>query len=99
MAMYTRTSPWYSTIQNQMYLENLSIRQIPVNSLDRQYVIDTVYKHRPDILAYDMYGTAELWWVFAQRNMNIIKDPIYDFEPGTTIYVPQKDALLRFLGI
>lgn len=99
MAMYTRTSPWYSTIQNQMYLENLSIRQIPVNSLDRQYVIDTVYKHRPDILAYDMYGTAELWWVFAQRNMNIIKDPIYDFEPGTIIYVPQKDALLRFLGI
>ena len=99
MAMYTRTSPWYSTIQNQMYLENLSIRQIPVNSLDRQYVIDTVYKHRPDILAYDMYGTAELWWVFDQRNMNIIKDPIYDFEPGTTIYVPQKDALLRFLGI
>lgn len=99
MASYTRTSPWYSTIQNQMYLENLEIRRIPVSSLDRQYVIDTVYKHRPDMLAYDMYGSAELWWVFAQRNMDIIKDPIYDFEPGTTIYVPQRDALLRFLGI
>ena len=31
--------------------------------------------------------------------MSIIKDPIYDFEPGTTIFIPKKSNLERFLGV
>jgi len=46
-----------------------------------------------------LYGTPKLWWVFVQRNMDVIKDPIYDFEPGTEIYLPKKSNLERFLGI
>jgi hypothetical protein len=31
--------------------------------------------------------------------MSVIKDPIYDFEPGTTIYLPKRSNLEKFLGI
>jgi hypothetical protein len=29
----------------------------------------------------------------------VIKDPIYDFEPGVTIYLPKKSNLQKFLGV
>jgi hypothetical protein len=31
--------------------------------------------------------------------MEIIKDPIFDLEPGVEIYIPKGDALTRLLGI
>jgi hypothetical protein len=31
--------------------------------------------------------------------MNVLKDPVYDFEPGTTIYVPKKENLKAYLGV
>jgi len=50
-------------------------------------------------LAFDLYGKPALWWVFAQRNMSIIKDPIYDFVPGVKIFLPKKTNLEKFLGV
>lgn len=99
MANYGNASPWANTRQNSLYLELLDIRSVPAESDDYKYVIENQYRHRPDLLAYDLYGNAKLWWVFVQRNMNVIKDPIYDFEPGTVIYLPKKSNLEKFLGV
>jgi hypothetical protein len=99
MANYKNTSPWFKTRQNSLYLDILKIRPVPSSDTDFTYIIDTKYKHRPDLLAYDLYGTPKLWWVFVQRNMSIIKDPIYDFEPGLEIKIPQKNNLMNYLGI
>lgn len=99
MATYTNTSPWSSTPQNNFYLETLRIRPVPAEPDDFQYIIENQYKHRPDLLSYDLYGTPKLWWVFVQRNMNIIKDPIYDFIPGVKIFLPKKSNLEKFLGV
>ncbi len=99
MATYQKTSPWATTPQNNLYLENLRIRPIPAEADDYIYAIENQYENRPDLLAYDLYGTPKLWWVFTQRNMSIIKDPIYDFEAGTQIYVPKKNNLVKYLGI
>lgn len=99
MASYTKSSPWTTTQQNNLYLELLEIRPVPAESDDFRYVIENQYKHRPDLLAYDLYGNPKLWWVFVQRNMSVIKDPIYDFEPGTSIYLPKRSNLEKFLGI
>lgn len=99
MALYNPQSPWAETAANNLYLELLEIRPVPAESDDYRYVIENQYKHRPDLLAYDLYGSPKLWWVFVQRNMSVIKDPIYDFEPGTVIYIPKKSNLERFLGI
>jgi hypothetical protein len=99
MATYGNASPWATTSQNSLYLNLLDIRPVPAESDDYRYVIENQYKHRPDLLAYDLYGEVKLWWVFMQRNMNIIKDPIYDFVPGTAIYLPKKGNLEKFLGV
>jgi hypothetical protein len=99
MATYTKSSPWTSTQQNNLYLELLEIRPVPAESDDFRYVIENQYKHRPDLLAYDLYGNPKLWWVFVQRNMSVLKDPIYDFEPGTVIYLPKRSNLEKFLGV
>jgi len=99
MAKYKRSSPYYDTTQNNLYLNLLSIRAIPSEEDDFLYVIENQYKHRPDLLAYDLYGTPKLWWVFVQRNMSTIKDPIFDFLPGTKIYLPKRSNLEQFLGV
>ena len=99
MAKYSEASPWANTQQNNLYLELLDIRPVPSEADDVRYVIENQYRHRPDLLAYDLYGNAKLWWVFVQRNMTVLKDPIYDFRPGTAIYLPKQRNLSKFLGV
>jgi hypothetical protein len=96
---YAKTSPWSITKQTNLYLDLLIIRPVPSESDDFKYVIENQYKHRPDLLAYDLYGDPKLWWVFTQRNMDTLRDPVYDFEPGTVIYIPKKRNLQSYLGI
>jgi len=99
MATYSQSSPWATTKQNNLYMELLNIRPVPAEKDDYLYTIENQYKHRPDLLAYDLYGDPKLWWVFVQRNMETISDPIFDFEPGTKIYIPKKSNLNRYLGV
>lgn len=99
MAKYSKASVFSNTRQNNLYLELLTIRPVPAEADDYKYIIETQYRHRPDLLAYDLYGNAKLWWVFTQRNMDTLKDPIYDFKPGTAIFLPKKSNLQKFLGI
>ena len=96
---YENNSPWFKTeVVNDLYLDVLNIRPIPESDDDILYEVQPQYAYRPDLLAYDLYGTKDLWWVFAQRNIDLLKDPIYDLKPGTKIYLPKGDALARQLG-
>lgn len=98
-ATYRNTSPWFVTQVTQDYLDILRIRPVAADVSDFLYIIEAQYKHRPDLLAYDLYGDSTLWWVFTQRNLNVIQDPIFDFVPGTSIYIPQYSKLKISLGI
>ena len=99
-ASYNKTSPWSNTdIVDNKYLGNFQIRPVPAESDDFLYTIETQYTHRPDLLAHDLYGNSKLWWVFAQRNMDIIKDPVFDMLAGTTIFIPDPAKLKKSLGI
>jgi hypothetical protein len=98
-ANYSNTSPWSNTEITQDYLDILSIRPVAAEVDDFVYTIEPQYTHRPDLLAYDLYGTPRLWWVFIQRNLDVLQDPIFDFIPGVEIYIPKKTGLLRVLGI
>ena len=80
------------------YLDVLKVRAVPESGDDVLYKITPSYTYRPDLLAYDLYGQKELWWVFAQRNPDTIKDPIWDFVAGTEIYLPQGKNLKAKLG-
>lgn len=100
MATYQSTSPWHSTrIINGQYLGTLEIRPVPAENDDILYTIEPQYTYRPDLLAYDLYGSHKLWWVFAQRNLDVISDPVYDFTAGTQIYLPKSSQLRKLLGV
>lgn len=99
MAVSNTHSPWKNTkVINSQFLDILKIRPIPARPDDKKYTIQPQYTHRPDLLAYDLYRDNRLWWVFAQRNMDIISDPIYDFVPGLEIFLPDKELISQTLG-
>lgn len=99
MAKYSKASPYYSTTSFGKFLDILNYRSISKKPDDLVFVIGRNYHHRPDALAYDLYGNSALWWVFKARNPNAIEDPIFDFRAGLKIYIPKKDTLESELGI
>ena len=98
MATYAATSPYYITPVTQFYLDPMVNRAIPKESDDITFVINNTYQYRPDLLAYDLYNTGALWWVFYQRNPNTLVAPPLDFKIGTRIYLPKLDTLKSVLG-
>ena len=97
---YPQTSPYYTTsVHQNQFLDIMINRSIPGNTLDQYWEISQTYQYRPDLLAYDLYNDSRLWWVFAQRNPNTLKDPLFDFVAGTSIYIPQLPSLKTALGL
>lgn len=86
------------------FLKNAGVIEdtfLDVNSLpsflptenDEAYTLNAKYAERPDLLAYDLYGSSRLWWVFTLRNPDLLKDPIRDFKEGITIFLPSSDSV------
>jgi hypothetical protein len=99
MAQYNVLSPWHTTEIKQNYLDVLKVRPVSAEPDDFLYTIESQYMYRPDLLAFDLYGDAQLWWVFVQRNMDVLEDPIFDFVPGKKIYIPKSSGLRTVLGV
>ena len=99
MATYDPTSPYFETPFTQFFLDSMVNRPIPMLSDDIKTTINLTYQYRPDLLAYDLYGTPSLWWVFYQRNPNALTAPPLDFRSGTRIFLPRLDTLRSALGI
>ena len=95
---YSNLSPWFNTPVIRDYLDVLAIRSVPAESDDYLYSIEPQYTYRPDLLAYDLYGNKDLGWVFIQRTLDVLQDPIFDFVPGTKIYLPKNTSLKEVLG-
>ena len=98
---YSKSSPYANTSLDPSgnFLDLYVSRPIPASASDQRYVIETKYHLRPDLLAYDLYGNAQLWWVFAERNPNTLVDPVGSFLSGVTISVPDANALNAALGV
>jgi hypothetical protein len=97
---YPKTSPYYSTTTvNGQYLDVMNPRNITPSPKDTFWTITPVYNMRPDLLANDLYGDSKLWWVFAERNPNTLKDPLFDFTTGKKIYIPKQDTIKKDLGL
>ena len=95
---YNSTSAYYNTSYSQFYLDVMTNRPIPKDADDLLWEITETYQYRPDLLAYDLYQTSTLWWVFYQRNPNTLQAPPLDFKAGTTIYLPKINTLRTALG-
>ena len=96
---YAKSSPWHNTTIGSTRLGYFKIRPVPESGDDFLYTVEPQYNHRPDLLAYDLYHDPKLWWIFAQRNMDVLKDPVFDLEPGVEIYIPQGPKIRELLGI
>ncbi len=97
-ANYGPTSPYFSTGYSQFFLDTMANRPIPKSTDDLLFTINLTFQYRPDLLAFDLYGDAGLWWVFYQRNPNTLQAPPMDFEAGSIIYLPRIDTLKSVLG-
>jgi hypothetical protein len=99
-SLYPATSPYNNTgIVNNQFLDVMIDRPIIKDPADKYWTITSTYEYRPDLLAYDLYNDARLWWVFAQRNPNTLKDPYFDFRSGVGIYLPKPEMLTQLLGL
>ena len=97
---YPPSSPYFnSSVVNRQFLDVMINRPIPSDPTDVHWVIVPSYEYRPDLLAYDLYQDSRLWWVFAQRNPNKLKDPLFDFISGVSIYIPKLTTLKTALNI
>ena len=92
MATYSTDSLYRDTkITNNQYLDELTIDNIDVNNTTTTDItLNEKYDEKPDLLAYDLYGNAKLWWVFALFNQDELADPILDFKAGLKIKVPAR---------
>ena len=99
MAKYHGTNSFLrnaGTFGNFLDVNNLP--KMPQGLYDEDYKIQSDVEGRPDILAYKVYGTTNLWWVFALRNPDILRDPIRDFKAGTIIKLPSAESVKVVAG-
>jgi hypothetical protein len=99
MANYPLTSPWANTAQTSGYLDRINPAYIPPSSDDIVYQIDSIFNFRPDALSSYIYNTPKLWWVFATRNPQQLRDPVFDFVTGTIIMIPTYNTIKNALGL
>jgi hypothetical protein len=90
---HKQTSFYKQTPQRDFYLDIWNPITVPASVNDREYVIESKYEQRPDLLAHDEYGSPRLWWIFALVNKDILIDPIGDFNTGKTITIPTKRTI------
>lgn len=93
MSTEYRSDSVYRTteIKNNRYLDVLESPIDDINNYNTlTIIIKNKYQYRPDMLAYELYGNAKLWWVFAMFNQDKLNDPIMDFVGGLEIQVPEK---------
>lgn len=100
VSRYDQRSPYYNTEQTEKYVAYLDFwnpTAVGASSDDIQLRLEAKYARRPDLLAYDLYGTPQVWWIFAMRNPDQIKDPIYDMRANMVIYVPSKESIGKYI--
>lgn len=98
MSLYHTYSPYYTTPFADDYLDVINFRDIPALSDDILFELTSTYRYRPDLLAYDLYKESKLWWVFAVRNKDKLKDPVFDMIPGVKIYLPKLSVIKQTLN-
>lgn len=99
MINYPASSMWAKTSARDFYLDILAKPNIRAHSEDVVTTLAPPYEYRPDLLANDLYGDSNLWWVFALRNPNTFVDPLWDFTLGKQFYVPSKRYLTQALDL
>lgn len=92
---YVPESPFAFTPIIGRYLTYYVHRRVPPHALDTIITLDLTYEHRPDLLANDLYGDPDLFWVIAERNG--LQDPIYGFKGGKQYVIPHPSFVRKIV--
>jgi len=87
---YKRTSHLRQTSIRNGYAALYEPPLVPDFTQTEEFTITQQYVNRPDMLAYELYGESDFWWVFPLYNKNLIVDPINDFTLNKVILVPTR---------
>lgn len=96
MVKYKNTSMYKNTPITDNYLGLYEPVFEPNLEIYNTITLSSKYDKRPDLLAYELYGQSELWWIFVLYNRDIITDPIFDFVSGLEIKIPKNIADIGF---
>lgn len=91
--VYKSSSPYYETTQTSWFLDFWEGKTIEPDSTDLQIEITPEFNLNPGLLSEKLYGTPDYRWVFALRNRDVLKDPLWDFTTGKKIWVPTKQRV------
>lgn len=83
-----------TTVYNIDGLAMYGLRQqrIIADSTDTFTALSQRYVDRWDLLAYDLYGDARLWWVIPE--VNAVIDPSLGPSLGQTVRIPTRTRVL-----
>ncbi len=85
--LYNSESPYNFTNITGKFLTYYIHRSVTPHILDRVTILNNErYVNRPDILAMDLYGTEDLFWVIPVRNG--LQDPVFDLTLGRALVIP-----------
>lgn len=97
MVNFDKRSFYKKTTDDGFYLGYYNPISFIPDSTDYYYIIPTKYDLKPGLLAYDLYGDAQLLWIFSVYNRDTIIDPLFDFRAGKIIKIPTRQRLNSLL--
>ncbi len=98
IVIYGKSNRLYVTPQSTWFLGVYVNRGLINDGTDEPITLTSRYNLRPDLLSFDLYGSVDYKWTFLILNPDLIKDPIYDFVTGLSIYTATLDRLRSSLG-
>ena len=60
--------------------------EVPKHSKDKYHIVKSHEESRPDLISYQYYKTAELWWIICVANG--IVHPLRDVVTGMVLRIP-----------
>lgn len=96
MANYNNNSPW-AKVPQSWYLGYTVPAYMTTADSDKSYTIPTTQNEQPWKLSKELYGSEELYYIFALLNPDLLQDPVYDFVTGLTIQVPDPSRVRQYL--
>ncbi len=92
---YRFRNTWaFKESKGQFFLGTFTPTDIPLDPTDHLYVVEAGDVGRPDVIAYKIYKTPELYWVILW--INSISDPFEGIFVGMTLRLPTLIRLMKF---
>jgi hypothetical protein len=84
---YNSESPYNFTSITGKFMTYYIHRTVAPHPFDKVTILNNErYVNRPDILAMDLYGSEDLFWIIPVRNG--LQDPVFDLTFGRALIIP-----------